>query len=253
MASTPLKKRKNASVLWEHARKVFCENGSVKYIKCDHCRKTSSTTSNALRHLKSTHFNHLGSSKDSKKKLSHTYELKCAIVRKLKDGIERSKIQEDHGIDEETLSKCYKKWFTSDDKIIAKVNGEIQPVSEEDIDDDVKCDILKKALTGVDMSKIQKDYNIDEETLSKCYRKWFTPDDKILAKANAEIQAVSEEDIANEEDDDIVHEEDNEDDFDKADDNDKEEDADNDEEEDNNDDDDDDDNDDELCNCIWSD
>ena len=39
MASTPLKKRKNASVLWEHARKVFRENGSVKYIKCIHCEK----------------------------------------------------------------------------------------------------------------------------------------------------------------------------------------------------------------------
>ena len=83
MASTPLKKRKNASVLWEHARKVFRENGSVKYIKCIHCRKTSSTASNALRHLKSTHFNHLAPSTDSKKKPSYAYELKCAIVKKL--------------------------------------------------------------------------------------------------------------------------------------------------------------------------
>ena len=58
---------KNVSVLWEHARKVFCENGSVKYIKCNHCTKTYSTSSNALRHLKSTHSNHLAPSKDSKK------------------------------------------------------------------------------------------------------------------------------------------------------------------------------------------
>ena len=47
-----LKSRKNVSVLWEHVRKVFCENGSVKYIKCSHCTKTYSTSSNGLSHLK---------------------------------------------------------------------------------------------------------------------------------------------------------------------------------------------------------
>ena len=61
MASTPLKKKKKMSVLWEHARKVFHENGSVKHIKCIHCGKTyyGGSTSNALKHPKSIHFNHL--------------------------------------------------------------------------------------------------------------------------------------------------------------------------------------------------
>merc|ERR1712237_189337 len=71
--------------------------------------------------------------------------------------------------------------------------GEIQDVSEENIDDDLKCEIFKKALTGVNMSKIQEDHNIDEETLSKCYRKWFTQDDKIVAKVMGEIQTAPED------------------------------------------------------------
>ena len=96
-------RKKNVSVLWEHARKVFCENGSVKYIKCshctktystssnglrhlkkcNHCTKTSSTSSNGLRHLKSTHSKQLKLVMDSKKNPSYTYGLKCEIVKKL--------------------------------------------------------------------------------------------------------------------------------------------------------------------------
>ena len=133
MESNPLKKRKNASMLWEHATKVFCDNGSVKYIKCNHCGKTCSTASNASRHLKNAHFNRLNSFMDSKKKASYTYELKCEIVKKALTGVKQSKIQEDHDVDADTLSKWYKKWFTSDDKVVAKVLGEIQAVPEENI------------------------------------------------------------------------------------------------------------------------
>ena len=69
-------------MLWEHATKVFCDNGSVKYIKCKLCGNTCSTASNASRHLKSVHSNHVIASLDSKKKGSYTYELKCEIVKK---------------------------------------------------------------------------------------------------------------------------------------------------------------------------
>ena len=103
MKSIPLKKRKNASVLWKHARKVFHENGMVKHIKCMHCEKTFSydgrgPTSNVLNHLKHIHFNHLKPVMESKKNPHYTYELKCEIIKKVKDGIKRSKIQEDYGI-----------------------------------------------------------------------------------------------------------------------------------------------------------
>ena len=86
MASNPLKKRKNASMLWKHATKVFYDNGSVKYIKCIHCGKTSygGSTSNALKHLKNIHFNHLTPSLESKNRPLHTYELKCEIKKNLK-------------------------------------------------------------------------------------------------------------------------------------------------------------------------
>ena len=90
---------------------------------------------------------------DCKKRRHFTYDLKNEIIQKVKDGIKRSDIQKEYGITSGTLSK----WVCSPDKIIAKASGEIQPVSEEDIDDDLKCDILKKALTGVNMSKIEKD------------------------------------------------------------------------------------------------
>ena len=120
-------------MLWEHATKVFRDNGLVKYIKCNHCGKTCSTASNASRHLKSAHFNRLNSFMDSKKKASYTYELKCDIVKKALTGVKQSKIQEDHDVDADTLSKWYKKWFTSDDKDVAKVLGEIQAVPEENI------------------------------------------------------------------------------------------------------------------------
>ena len=108
MASTPLKKRKNASILWEHARKVFRENGTVKHIKCNHCEKTfyGGITSNALNHLYRTHFNHLAPSVDSKKKPSHTYDLKCEIVKKAsvpEENIDESVDEDDdivHGEDE---------------------------------------------------------------------------------------------------------------------------------------------------------
>merc|ERR1712120_112281 len=113
---------------------------------------------------------------DSKQKPSYTYELKCEIVKKAS-------------------------------------------VPKENINDDLKCEIVKKALTGVDQSKIQEDHGIDEETLSKCYRKWFTPDDKIVAKVMGEIQAVPEDNI--DEDDSIDHEEEEDNGIDdKADDND---------------------------------
>ena len=190
---------------------------------------------------------------DCKKRRHFTYDLKNEIIQKVKDGITRSDIQKEYGISSGTLSK----WVCSPDKIIAKANGEslrhrpIQPISEENIDDDLKCEIVKKVLTGVNMSKIQEDHNIDEETLSKCYRKWFTPDDKIVAKVMGEIQTVPEENI--DEDDTIVHEEDEdndndddrgEDDNDGDDDDEDDEDGDDDGDEDDDDDDDDDEDDD---------
>ena len=73
---------------------------------------------------------------DSKQEPRYTYELKCEIIKKVKDGIKRSKIQEDYGIHAETLSK----WLKSADKIVGKVDGEIQPVPEEDIDESVDED-----------------------------------------------------------------------------------------------------------------
>ena len=65
---------------------------------------------------------------DSTKRPRYTYELKCEIIKKLKDGIKRTKIQKDYGVHAGTLSK----WLKSADKIVGKVNGKIQPVPEED-------------------------------------------------------------------------------------------------------------------------
>ena len=73
---------------------------------------------------------------ESKKNPRYTYELKCEIIQKVKDGIKRSKIQEDYGIHAETLSR----WLNSADKVVGKVNGEILPVPEEDIDESVDED-----------------------------------------------------------------------------------------------------------------
>ena len=133
MASTPLKERKNSSKLWQHATKVFHDNGTIRYIKCNHCAKTSKHQTNASRHLKTVHFNHVAPSLDSKKEPSYTYELKCEIVKKALTGIKQSKIQKDHDVDAETLSKWYTKWFTPDDKVVDKVLGEIQAVPDENI------------------------------------------------------------------------------------------------------------------------
>ena len=165
-------------------------------------------------------------------------DLKKEIIQKLKDGITRSDIQKEYGISPSSLSR----WICPPDKIIAKTetvrHHPIQPISEENIDVDLKCEIVKKALTGVNMSKILEDHNIDAETLSKCYRKWFTPDDKIVAKVMGEIQTVPEDNI--DEDDSIDHEEEEDNGIDdKADDNDDDNDN---NDNDNNDDDDDDDN-----------
>ena len=123
--------------------KKIHKNGSVKHIKCIHCGKTFSynggSTSNALSHLYRNHFNRLMPSMESTKRPRYTYELKCEIIKKLKDGIKRSKIQKDYGIHAGTLSKWLKsadkiegKVNKSTDKIVDKVNGEIQPVPEED-------------------------------------------------------------------------------------------------------------------------
>ena len=109
-----------------------------------HCEKTFSydgrgPTSNVLNHLKRIHFNHLKPFMESKKKPSYTYELKYEIIKKLKDGIKRSKIQKDYGIHAGTLSKWLKsadkiegKVNKLTDKIVDKVNDKIQPVPEED-------------------------------------------------------------------------------------------------------------------------
>ena len=108
MASSPLKiGRGKTSVLWEHATKIFHENGSVKYIKCIHCGKTSNggSTSNALKHLRSMHFNRLSPFMDSKNRAPHTYELKCEMKQKLEDGIETAKTQKDYDDDAGELSK----------------------------------------------------------------------------------------------------------------------------------------------------
>merc|ERR1711874_680509 len=100
---------------------------------------------------------------DCKKRQHFTYDLKNEIIQKVKDGIKRSDIQKEYGISSGTLSK----WVCLPDKIIAKTNGEslrhhpIQPISEENIDDDLKCELVKKALTGVNMSKIEVDHDID--------------------------------------------------------------------------------------------
>ena len=64
MASTPLKERKNSSKLWQHATKVFHDNGTIRYIKCNHCAKTSKHQTNASRHLKTVHFNHVAPSQN---------------------------------------------------------------------------------------------------------------------------------------------------------------------------------------------
>merc|ERR1711895_268812 len=111
------------------------------------------------------------------------------------------------------FSSSLSKWVCPPDKIITKTetvrHHPIQPISEENIDVDLKCEIVKKALTEVNMSKILEDHNIDAETLSKCYRKWFMPDDKIVAKVMGEIQTVPEDNI--DEDDSIDHEEEEDD------------------------------------------
>ena len=130
---------------------------------------------------------------DCKKRRYYSNDLKKEIIQKLKDGITRSDIQKEYGISPSSLSR----WICPPDKIIAKTETvryhPIHPISEENIDDDLKCEIVKKALTGVNMSNIEVDHDIDEETLSKCYRKWFTPDDKIVGKVMGEIQAVPED------------------------------------------------------------
>ena len=80
------------SVLWEHARIVFRENGSVKDVKCKHYEKKNSyvgtSLSNALNHVYRYHSNHVVPSPESKNRPPHTYELKCEIKQKFKDGIE---------------------------------------------------------------------------------------------------------------------------------------------------------------------
>ena len=80
----------------------------IKHVKCKHCGKTFSysggSTSNALCHLYRRHINRLAPFLDSTNRPRYTYELKCEIIKKLKDGIKRSKIQEDYGIHAETLS-----------------------------------------------------------------------------------------------------------------------------------------------------
>ena len=93
METIPLKKRKNASILWIHAKIFFHKNGSVKHIKCIHCGKTFSynggSTSNTLSHLYHNHFNHLMPFVESTKRPHYTYKLKCDIIKKLKDGIKK--------------------------------------------------------------------------------------------------------------------------------------------------------------------
>ena len=80
-------------MLWDHATKFFRDNSSVKYIKCIHCGKTfyGGSTSKALKHLKSIYYNHFIASLESKNKPSQTYELKCELKQKFKDGIEKIK------------------------------------------------------------------------------------------------------------------------------------------------------------------
>ena len=81
MASTPRKKRKNSSLVWRHARKIFRENGTVKHIKCNHCEKTFSyvgrSTANALNHLYRTHFNHLAPSECRKCSKNTSFCIDC--------------------------------------------------------------------------------------------------------------------------------------------------------------------------------
>jgi len=118
---------------------------------------------------------------DCKRIPHYPNDLKKEIIQKVKNGIKRTSLQKEYGISSATLSR----WVCPPDKIVAKVMGEIQP--EENVDIDLKCAIVKKALTGVNKYKILEDHNIGAETLEKCYTKWFTPNDKIVAKVMSEI------------------------------------------------------------------
>ena len=251
MKSIPLKKRKNASILWEHARKVFHENGMVKHIKCMHCGKAFSTASSVSRHLKSVtimkpiplkkiknasvtwwdhirkvyhengmfkhyfhengFFKHLkcmhcettfstgSSTKRHLQSIHFDHLAVCEIIKKLKDGIKRSKIQEDHAIYEETLSKWLTKRLTQDDKIVDKVNDKIQAVPEEDIDESVD-DILvhgEDEDNGID-NKENNNNNINKphkcsycnKRFKEIYNSWvYTIVDKYKAEENRKNMA----------------------------------------------------------------
>ena len=68
------------------------------------------------------------------------------IIQKVKDGIKRSDIQKEYGIQAGTLSR----WICSADKIIGEVNDEsvqrhpIQPTPDEGIDEDEDDDAFLK-------------------------------------------------------------------------------------------------------------
>ena len=68
---------------------------------------------------------------DCKKRRYYPYKLKKMIIQKVKDGIKRSDIQKEYGISPSTLSR----WICSPEKIIDDVNGEIQPVLENNTDE----------------------------------------------------------------------------------------------------------------------
>ena len=164
----PLKKGgRKTSVLWEHATKVFHENGSVKHIKCIHCGKTSygGSTSNALKHLKSMHFNHLNSFMDSKNRTPHTYELKCEMKQKLEDGIETGKTQKDYDDDAGPLSK----YLNSSNNDESVRHHPIQSRSEDnddnisDIDDDNAYKDDSDVESGNDNSNDDRDGDGDDD------------------------------------------------------------------------------------------
>ena len=170
MESSPLKiRRKKTSVLWEHATKVFHENGSVKHIKCIHCGKTfsyvGSSTSNALNHLYRNHSNHLNTFMDSKNIAPHTYELKCEMKQKLEDGIETAKTQKDYD-DAGTLSK-YSISSNNDESV------QRHPIlsRSEDIDDDNTNKDDSDVESGNDNSNDDISSNNDDESVSSQYEK----------------------------------------------------------------------------------
>ena len=87
------------------------------------------------------------------------------IIQKVKDGIKRSDIQKEYGIQSGTLSR----WICSADKIIGEVNDEsvrrhpIQPTPEEDkyVDEEEKKKVDEEVDEDIDVDEdVYEDENV---------------------------------------------------------------------------------------------